>query len=412
MNIVCVGGGPAGLYVGILMKQADPENRVVVLERKSRGRIDGWGVGFWDDLLADLRNTDPETARRISERAIGWRGQRLVRDGDSAIYEGGGYGIARAALLEILTERAIEVGVDIRFDNPVTTADEFGDADVVVASDGVNSVTRGTDDARFGTDIVVGRNKYVWLATDKRLDTFTFAFANTPAGLIWCHAYAFDNKMSTCIVECTPEAWRGLGLDTLPAAESLALLEGVFGEQLGGGRLFGLGAVNAPLQWLNYRTLTNERWSKGNTVLVGDAAHTTHFSIGSGTRLALQDAICLADALQRRDSVQSAFASYEQRRRATIIVDQNNARLSAQWFEQIEKYGDLPAPAFFGLVRARRDPLLPHVPPALYYRFYATVDRIPALRSAKRRVGPTARNLYSRWVRPPHRENGQVASSR
>ncbi|MET0698661.1 MAG: FAD-dependent monooxygenase [Mycobacterium sp.] len=412
MKIVCVGGGPAGLYLGILMKRADPNNHVVVYERKPRGRLDGWGVGFWDDLLTDLHNTDPETAQRVRQSAIGWQGQRIALDGEGAVYEGSGYGIARSRLLTILTERALEVGVEIHFEHAVTTADEVADADVVVASDGVNSTIRGKDNARFGSNIVVGRNKYAWLATDKHLDKFTFAFARTPAGLIWSHGYAFGDGMSTCIIETTPETWQGLGLDTLSGPDSLSLLENAFGEQLGGGRLFGLGDHSAPLQWLNYRTLTNERWSEGNTVLVGDAAHTTHFSIGSGTRLALQDAIGLADALQHAGSPQSAFAVYEKRRRATILTDQSNARHSRLWFEHIERYGDLPMPVFFGLLRARRDPLLPHVPPALYYRFYATAERIPALRTAKRRVGPAARKLYSKLARPPHRQIDQVGSSR
>ncbi len=398
MHIACVGGGPAGLYLAILMKQAEPDHRVVVFERKARYSSDGWGVVFWDDLVDDLRRTDPETAQRVSDTAYRWQGQQLVLDGEQVPIPAGGYGIGRSALLDILRQRALDLGVELEFDHEVKDPAELPAADVVVASDGANSVVRQTVGA-FGTNVAQGSNFYVWLGTDSIFDTFTFAFERTKAGWIWFHAYAFDDRTSTCIIECTRETWAGLGLDSQSTAESLALLESVFRRPLDGGKLLSSSRADEPLPWLNFRTVTNERWHSGNTVLVGDAAHTTHFSIGSGTRLAIQDAIALAIALQRADAPHSAFADYEKGRRAALLPAQHEARLSAQWFESVERYEKLPAPAFFALLRARRDPILPRVSPKLYYRVYASVDRIPALRSARAWIGPRARAVYSRLKR-------------
>jgi 2-polyprenyl-6-methoxyphenol hydroxylase-like FAD-dependent oxidoreductase len=398
LHIACVGGGPAGLYLAILMKQAEPDHRVVVYERKPRHSSDGWGVVFWDDLLDDLRRTDAETAWRVAEQAFRWHGQQLVLDGEPVRIEAGGYGIGRSAFLDILRQRASDVGVELEFDREIRGPAELDSADVVVASDGANSLVRQTVD-EFGTSIVKGQNTYVWLGTDRIFDTFTFAFERTNAGWIWFHAYAFDDRTSTCIIECGPETRAGLGLDELSAHESLAVLEKVFRRDLDGSRLMSSSRDDETLPWLNFRTVTNERWHSDRTVLVGDAAHTTHFSIGSGTRLAIQDAIALATALQHADSPQSAFEEYEKARRAGLLPAQHEARLSSQWFESVERYERLPAPAFFALLRARRDPMLPRVSPQLYYRVYASVDRIPALRSARAWAGPRARALYSRLKR-------------
>jgi anthraniloyl-CoA monooxygenase len=398
MRVVCVGGGPAGLYLAILTKQIDQNHEVTVLERKPKHCADGWGVVFWDDLLADLHRTDPETARRVTESAFRWQGQDLVLNGERVPHEGGGYGIARSTLLNILAQRATEVGVDLRFDHEVASPSEL-DADVVVASHGVNGVVRQSAEEAFGTQVVAGRNTYVWLGTDKVFDTFTFAFEKTPAGWIWFHAYAFDCGVSTCIIECAPETRERLGLDTLSTPDSLARLETIFARHLEGARLMSPGPADAPLPWLNFKRVTNERWHTGNTVLVGDAAHTTHFSIGSGTRLALEDSIALANAFKHEATPQLAFAAYEKLRRAELAPTQHEARLSAQWFEQVDRYAGLPAPAFFALLRARRDPLLPHVPPTLYYRLYAPLHRNRALRAVRQRARPAAAALSSRLHR-------------
>jgi len=395
MRIVCVGGGPAGLYLAILMKQADQRHHVTVLERKPQHCRDGWGVVFWDDLLGDLHSTDPETARLVGERARQWHGQHCVLNGERIEHEGRGYGIARSALLDVLAQRAADVGVDVQFDTDVVNASEL-DADVIVASDGANSILRQADPDRFGTHVAVGRNMYVWLGTDKIFDAFTFAFEQTDAGWIWFHAYAFDGCASTCIVECTSDTWKGLGFDTRSAPDSISLLEKIFANHLNGHRLISPRQDVAALPWLKFKTVTNQRWHSDKTVLVGDAAHTTHFSIGSGTRLALEDAIALADALQHGETPQTAFVAYEHSRRAALRTTQHDARRSAQWFEDVTRYTDLTAPAFFALLRARRDPVLPHVSPKLYYALYAPVERNAALRNLRHRIGPTARALYNR----------------
>jgi anthraniloyl-CoA monooxygenase len=219
---------------------------------------------------------------------------------------------------------------------------------------------------------------------------------NTDAGWIWCHAYSFDDNMSTFIVECAPETFAGLGLDTASGPDGIRVLEGIFAKQLDGAPLEHLGHDDDPLPWLNFRSVTNECWHSGNTVLVGDAAHTTHFSIGSGTRLAMQDAIALAAELQRMPTPRAAFASYEATRRAALLRPQSEARFSAQWFEHVPRYADLPSPAFFTLLRARRDPLLPRVPPKLYASVYAAVDRVGFMRTLRSSIGPKVRAVHSR----------------
>lgn len=399
MHIVCVGGGPAGLYTAILMKRADPDHRVVVVERNSRGHTSGWGVVFWDDLLDGLRRTDPPTAQRLSDDAFHWQGQHLMHNGRVLRHPGGGCGIGRAQLLEILTDRAIELGVDIEFDRHVSSSEEFASADVIVAADGVNSCLRQRADTHVGTTSAVGQNMYVWLGTDKIFDAFTFPFECTKAGWIWAHAYAFGPHASTFIVECRPETWRGLGLDALPSRESVKVLEQIFERPLAGGRLMSLCPAEEMLPCSRFRSVSNDRWYSDNTVFVGDAAHTTHFSIGSGTRLAMEDAIALTEALRRFGPSAAAFASYQKSRKAAVTAAQSNARLSALWFEQIARYGDLAPEVFFTLLRARRDPLLPHVPPRLFHRVYDLTERIPALRNVKQQLGPKARDFYSRVAR-------------
>ena len=305
-----------------------------------------------------------------------------------------------ATVLDILTERATALGVDIRFDTDVTDTTDFADADVIVACDGVRSVLRDRDRESFGTNIVAGKNKFVWLGTTKVFDKFTFGFVHSDAGWIWFYVYAFDELASTCIVECSEETWRGLGLQDASACESLRILEQLFADQLKGESLMSSpGREDATLSWLNFPTVTNERWYAGNVVLMGDAAHTTHFSIGSGMRLALQDAIALARELQQKPTVAAALAAYDADRRAALVGPHTEARFSQQWFEQVSRYMDLPVPALWALLSSRRDPLLPKLPPKLYYRLYKAVDSVGFLRTLRHRVGPAARTLYGKRAR-------------
>ena len=397
MRIACVGGGPAGLYFSILMKGRDPAHDITVHERNPRGITYGWGVVFWDDLLEQLHASDPATARHISANSFRWNGQLLAVHGKEPVHVGGhGYGIGRQRLLDILVQRATGLGVRVEFESEIEDADRLREADLVVACDGVNSRLRQLRHERFQTDVVVGRNKYIWLGTSRVFDAFTFAFVQTDAGWIWCHAYGFDGSASTFIVECSPETWTGLGFDGLPEDDSIRLLEKLFEEHLRGHPLKSKVRSRGPAPWLNFRTVTNEKWHADNIVLAGDAAHTTHFTIGSGTRLALEDAISLAARLQEGTSLAAAFERYEKERRAALLRTQSDARLSARWFETVPRYIELEPPQVFALLRERRSPLLPRVPPRIYYRLYRATQRNAVLQRLRRWVAPAVKALYSR----------------
>jgi len=395
VKIVCVGGGPAGLYFSVLMKQRDPRHDITVLERNAAGSTFGWGLVFWDDLVETLRRNDPESARMISDSASRWTGQLVDVQGKQPVRTGGsGYSINRQSLLDILTERARNLGVRVEFERPVMSASDLPEADLVVACDGANSRLRELDARRFETDVHVGRNKYVWLGTDKMFDTFTFAFVQTDFGWLWCHASGTEDGSSTFVVECPPEVWAGLGFGVMSADDSLAALEKLFQHQLDGHKLISKSRNGAGLPWLNFRSLANGKWHAGKTVLMGDSAHTTHFTIGSGTKLAMEDAVALAGKLQRAD-LPAALEAYEKERKTTLLPAQSESRFSAQWFEDISRYIDLEPDQFFALLRERRSPLLPHMAPLVYFRLHQVMETA-VLRELRKRIGPTARALYSR----------------
>ncbi|MFP5022032.1 FAD-dependent monooxygenase [Pseudonocardia phyllosphaerae] len=346
MKIVCVGGGPAGLYLGILARlRSGGRDEVVVAERNAPGTASGFAVTLGEDILDELYRTDPVGAARIRAAAHVWDSQLAEVDGET-VHLGGryGYSIGRARLLEVLAERAQEVGVDLRFERPTAVdgdpaADPLtADADVVVAADGVNSAIRTARADAFGTRIAQGRNRYVWFGTSKAFRPFTFTFERTDAGWIWFHAYPAADCVSTCIVECTPETWTGLGLDTMPADEAMRMLEKIFFRALDGHELIAPpGMGSSP--WLTFREVRNLSWRDGHVVLAGDAAHTTHFAIGSGTVLAVADAIELAEQLYPGDGhdadVLPALAAYDARRRAVMGPIQDMARRSMEWFETV-----------------------------------------------------------------------------
>jgi 2-polyprenyl-6-methoxyphenol hydroxylase-like FAD-dependent oxidoreductase len=397
LRITCVGGGPAGLYFAILMKERDRDHEITVYERNPASVTYGWGVVFWDDLLDQLCASHPPTAREIGANAFRWNGQQLAVEGRDPVHqEGHGYAIGRHRLLELLIDRAQALGVEIRFKREVEAGSQLPKGDLIVACDGVSSRLRQLYAGDFGTDIHVGRNKYIWLGTTKVFDQFTFAFAPTAAGWIWCHAYAFDGERSTFIVECAPETWSGLGFDHLGEHETVVLLEELFASRLDGHRLRASDEANGASLWLNFRTLTNESWHRENLVLIGDAAHTTHFTIGSGTKLALEDAIALAAKLSEVPNLEQALVDYERERKVALRFAQTDARFSARWFENVRRYIELDPPRLFVLLRLRRSRLLPRIPPTLYYSLYEATHEVRALRALRRWAGPRLRALYGR----------------
>ncbi|MFD4527564.1 FAD-dependent monooxygenase [Streptomyces sp. NPDC058470] len=400
MKIACVGGGPAGLYFSILMKRQDPSHDITVYERNPAGSTYGWGVTYWAGLLDKLREGDPESALAVSENSVRWSegvaqvgGSRTVHPGDE------GFGIGRRRLLDLLAERAESLGVHVEFEHDVA-ADQLPDADLVVAGDGVNSALREPHADHFGSDVTLGRNTYVWLGTTKVFDSFTFSFVETEHGWIWCYAYPFSGEHSTCVVECSPETWTGLGLDTANEGEGLPLLEKLFADLLDGHALIGRAQSDGSAQWLNFRTLTNRTWHRGNLVLIGDAAHTTHYSIGAGTTLALEDALSLAGALREIPDLGAALAHYERERKAELLSIQSAARHSAQWYENLPRYIHLPPAQMFALLGQRHSPLLPYIPPQMYYRIDRAAGQLEVLRRFKRWLGPRlARTVQAARVR-------------
>jgi anthraniloyl-CoA monooxygenase len=342
VKIACIGGGPAGLYFAISMKLRDSSHEIEVFERNAPGVTFGWGVVFSDLTVDNITRNDPVSAKAITGEFAHWddidvhyRGQCITSSGHGFI------GIGRKRLLGILQDRARELGVVLHFEAECDPADpKWKDYDLVIASDGANSRFRDANPQAFGVDVDVRANKFVWLGTSKVFDAFTFAFEETEHGWIWAHAYRFAPDCSTFIVECSEETWRNFGFDTMDQAQALAVCENLFAKYLDGHRLESNAThLVGSAAWLNFRRIKCERWTSGNVVLLGDAAHTAHFSIGSGTKLALEDAIKLAQVLNRDGlSIEAALDEYQATRNLEVLKLQNSARNSTEWFETLERY--------------------------------------------------------------------------
>ena len=360
MKIACLGGGPAGLYFAISMKLRDPAHQVEVFERNRADDTFGWGVVFSDQTVENLMANDPVSGRTIAGEFTHWDDIDVHLGGECIRSTGHGFiGIGRKRLLAILQERARGLGVVLHFQHEASPdlADWAG-YDLVIAADGANSRIRTAYAEHFDPDIQVKKNKFFWFGTNKVFDAFTFAFERTEAGWVWAHAYRFDDNLSTFIVEMAPETWAGLGLDRMDQPAAIALCEQIFAKYLGGHPLMSNAThLPGPQAWLNFRRIITGRWSHDKIVLLGDAAHTAHFSIGSGTKLALEDAIKLAEVLNRPGLDRaSALAEYQAERSVEVLKLQNSARNSTEWFETLDRY--LPFPpiqfAYSLLTRSQR----------------------------------------------------------
>lgn len=342
MRIACLGGGPAGLYFAISMKLREPTHDVHVFERNRPDDTFGWGVVFSDQTVENLMTNDPVSGAVIRDEFAHWDDIDVHIHGEVIRSSGHGFiGIGRKRLLNILQERARELGVVLHFEHEASPdLDHWADWDLVIAADGANSRIRTRYEGHFGVDIQVRRNKFFWFGTQKTFDAFTFAFEQLPEGWVWAHAYRFDDDLSTFIVEMEPETWAALGFDRMEQPEAIALCERIFAKYLDGNALMSNAAhLKGPEAWLNFRRIICDRWHYRNLILLGDAAHTAHFSIGSGTKLALEDAIKLAEVLNRPGlSREAALEEYREERNLEVLKLQNSARNSTEWFETLDRY--------------------------------------------------------------------------
>ncbi|MBV8499327.1 MAG: bifunctional salicylyl-CoA 5-hydroxylase/oxidoreductase [Candidatus Eremiobacteraeota bacterium] len=348
MRVACIGGGPAGLYFGILAKQRFPDWSIRILERNRPLDTFGWGVVFSDATLDNLRSADEPTHRDITQAFAHWDDIEVHFRGRTMRSGGHGFcGISRKRLLNILQDRAAELGVDVRFECDVGDVEaERRECDLLVGADGVNSRVRSAYAQAFRPSLDRGRCRFVWLGTTLPLDAFTFLFERTEHGWFTVHAYRFDERLSTFIVECREETWMAHGLDSAGTEQTIAFCEGLFEPYLHGHRLMANSAHLRGRDWLNFTRVNNARWVNGSAVLMGDAAHTAHFSVGSGTKLAMEDAIGLVDSLAADADRAAALRRYEETRRLEVLKLQNAARNSTEWFENVARYATLPPEQF------------------------------------------------------------------
>ncbi|MEX1126736.1 MAG: bifunctional salicylyl-CoA 5-hydroxylase/oxidoreductase [Acidimicrobiia bacterium] len=362
LDILIVGGGPSGLYLATLLKKGRPEHKVRVLERNRPGDAFGFGVVFSDETLDNFRDADHPSFEELARSFQRW-GEIKVHHPDGRAFVSGGHGFAavgRRRLLEILTARAAEMEVELEFSTELTDLADLPPADLIVGADGANSMVRRSLTSHIEPSIDLRRNRYIWFGTPKVFDEFNFIFEDTPAGMIWAHVYPYSGEGSTFIVEMAPESWKAMGFDQAQdgapapgASDEFALIRC---EELFERHLDGRGLIGNNSKWLQFPTISCARWHRGNVVLMGDAIHTAHFSVGSGTKLAMEDAITLARLLLDDIAIDQALDDYERLRRPEVQSLQRAARASLEWFEGADRYrGVAPEQFVFSmLTRSQR----------------------------------------------------------
>ena len=345
MRVACLGGGPAGLYFAISMKLKNPSHDVVVIERNQPNDTFGWGVVLSDDALDNLELNDPKSAKLIRDNFAYWDDIAVVHDGVRTVSGGHGFaGIGRKRMLMLLQQRARELGVEMKFSTEFDSVKSYQKKyDLVVACDGINSRVRAEYETQFQPDIDIRECKFIWLGTHQKFDdAFTFIFEKTQHGWIWAHVYQFDETTATFIVECQQDTWDRWGFEGMSKEEIVETCRTIFKTHLGGHDLMSNAEhLRGSAVWMNFPRVICEKWYHENVVLMGDAAATGHFSIGSGTRLAFDSAISLANYIHSEPDLSAAFERYQQERRLEVLRLQSAARNSLEWFEQVERYLDL-----------------------------------------------------------------------
>lgn len=348
MKITVIGGGPGGLYFAILTKKANPTAQIQVYERNKADDSFGFGVVFSDETLSEFLTRDPKSYELIRSEFAYWDNLDVARDGEIVRITGNGFcGCSRKTLLQLLQQRCREEGVEIFFEANVSDLSKFSDSDYIVAGDGLNSQIRDSFASDFGTKTILQKNKFVWMGSTKPLDAFTYFFRSTPFGTFVAHTYQYQQGMSTWIFECSPETWKNAGFETENESDTVEKLRDIFAEELDGH-----GLISNRSHWRQFPNITNEKWHHNNIVLLGDAKATAHYSIGSGTKLAMECAIALSDAITEfQTDKESAFAKYEKLRRNRVEMIQYAANVSLDWFENMNRHMQHPFMQFaFGVM--------------------------------------------------------------
>jgi len=353
MKIAVIGGGPGGLYFSILTKKAMPNCQIDVYERNKPDDSFGFGVVFSDETLGEFLKRDMQSYELIRSKFAYWDDIVVARDGENVSIAGNGFcGCSRKTLLQLLQQRCIEEGVNLHFEQNIDDISQYKDADIILAADGIASGIRTANEKAFGTKIALKKNRFVWLGSTKPLDAFTYFFRSTPHGTIVAHSYQYEKGMSTWIFECSDETWQKHGFEVTNEEDTIRKISEIFKEELDGHPL-----ISNKSHWRQFPHVTNEKWYHNNIVLLGDAKATAHYSIGSGTKLAMDSAIGLSDAvIANPNNVQAAFEHYDKSRRNTVEMIQHAALVSLDWFENMDRNMQHPFYQFaFGcMTRAKK----------------------------------------------------------